>query len=216
MNKFLFFSILLLVGCHEQTTKQQEKQVENSSVQVPSSVYANSRWKCPYCGMELDVFDTFIMDHKQKKCLQQKSTRRSSYEDDVEDAYKKGYEEGLEKGNKDGYEEGCNNGYNEAYSDEQKIKSVHIEFHTQASHFVHFSHRFLFVSDIAITFTDVNGKRLQYQWVALVRLQRVSFARRMAVAALSRRAGRRNLARLVRCSQVMCRFIQLEVTKGRG
>lgn len=37
MNKFLFFSILLLVGCHEQTTKQQEKQVENSSVQVPSS-----------------------------------------------------------------------------------------------------------------------------------------------------------------------------------
>lgn len=34
MNKFLFFSILLLVGCHEQTTKQQEKQVENSSVQV--------------------------------------------------------------------------------------------------------------------------------------------------------------------------------------
>ena len=30
MNKFLLFSILLLVGCHEQTTKQQEKQVENS------------------------------------------------------------------------------------------------------------------------------------------------------------------------------------------
>ena len=52
--------------------------------------------------------------------------------------------------------------------------------------------------------------------VALVRLLRVSFARRMAVAALSRRAGRRNLARLVRCSQVMCRFIRLEVTKGRG
>lgn len=60
MNKFLLFSILLLVGCQEQTTKQQEKQVENSSVQVPSSVYANSRWKCPYCGMELDVFDTII------------------------------------------------------------------------------------------------------------------------------------------------------------
>ena len=36
-------------------------------------------------------------------------------------------------------------------------------FHTPASHFVHFSHRFLLVSDIAITFTDVNGKRLQYQ-----------------------------------------------------
>lgn len=68
--------------------------------------------------MELDVFDKFIMDHKQKKCLQEKSTRRSSYEDDVEDAYKKGYEEVLEKGNKDGYEEECNNGYNEAYSDE--------------------------------------------------------------------------------------------------
>lgn len=32
MNKFLFFSILLLVGSYEQTTKQQEKQVENSSV----------------------------------------------------------------------------------------------------------------------------------------------------------------------------------------
>lgn len=118
MNKFLFFSFLLLVGCQEQTTKQQEKQVKNSSAQVPSNGYASSRWKCPYCGMELDVFDTFIMDHKQKKCLQEKSTRSSSYEDDVEDAYKKGYEEGLEKGNKDGYEEGYNNGYNEAYSDE--------------------------------------------------------------------------------------------------
>ena len=114
MNKFLLFSILLLVGCQEQTTKQQEKQVENSSVQVPSSVYANSRWKCPYCGMELDVFDTFIMDHKQKKCLQEKSNRSSSYEDDVEDAYKKGYEEGLEKGNKDGYDKG----YNEASNNE--------------------------------------------------------------------------------------------------
>ena len=79
-----------------------------------SSVYANSRWKCPYCGMELDVFDTFIMDHKQKKCLQEKSTRSSSYEDDVEDAYKKGYEEGLEKGNKDGYDKG----YNEASNNE--------------------------------------------------------------------------------------------------
>lgn len=97
MNKFLLFSILLLVGCQEQTTKQQEKQVENSSVQVPSSVYANSRWKCPYCGMELDVFDTFIMDHKQKKCLQGKSTRSSSYEDDVEDAYKKAMRRALKR-----------------------------------------------------------------------------------------------------------------------
>ena len=114
MNKFLLFSILLLVGCQEQTTKQQEKQVENSSVQVPSNGYASSRWKCPYCGMELDVFDKFIMDHKQKKCLQEKSTRSSSYEDDVEDAYKKGYEEGLEKGNKDGYDKG----YNEASNNE--------------------------------------------------------------------------------------------------
>lgn len=45
--------------------------------------------------MELDVFDTFIMDHKQKKCLQEKSTRRSSYEDDVEDAYKKAMRRAL-------------------------------------------------------------------------------------------------------------------------
>lgn len=37
------------------------------------------------------------MDHKQKKCLQEKSTRRSSYEDDVEDAYKKAMRRALKR-----------------------------------------------------------------------------------------------------------------------
>lgn len=110
MNKLLIFSIMLLVACQQQPTKQQEKQVEKNSVQVPNNGYRSSGWVCPYCGLELDVFNINIIDHKQKKCLENKSTRRSSYEDEVEDAYKKGYEEGLEQGNKNGYDKG----YNEA------------------------------------------------------------------------------------------------------
>lgn len=89
-------------------------------------------------------------------------------------------------------------------------------FYTPVSRFVHFSHRFLLVSDVAITFTDWMSSGCNIRVVALVRHWRVSFARRMAVAALSLRAGRRNLARLVRCSQVMYWFIRLEVTRDLG
>lgn len=46
---------MLLVSCQEQPTKQQEKQVEKTSVQVPNNGYGSRGWKCPYCGLELDV-----------------------------------------------------------------------------------------------------------------------------------------------------------------
>lgn len=106
----LYFSLALLIGCQDQVVKQQDKQVERPVQQAPAGGYASTRWKCPYCGIELSPFDTFIMDHKQGKCSGGYTKKASSYEEDVEDAYKKGYEEGLEKGNKEGFDKGYEEG----------------------------------------------------------------------------------------------------------
>lgn len=78
-------------ACHEHTKKQQNQVIHTDN---SSSVYQTNWWKCPYCGMYLDVFDTDIMDHKQKRCLQEHHSRKSSFEDELDEAYQRGYEDG--------------------------------------------------------------------------------------------------------------------------
>ena len=89
-------------------------------------------------------------------------------------------------------------------------------FHTPVSCFVHFSYRcFLYqVFQLSLPMRMASGCNIRV--VALARHWRVSFARRMVVATLSLWAGIRNLARWVRCSQVMFWFIRLEVTRDWG